>query len=585
MRTQDGQPRGFGYVTLDSAIAAQRCLAEPQLIDNRVVDMKSAVPEGSGCSPTGAAGFRKGGSGNMGMDMFAGYNYNEWSAPYGNGHAWWPGQESAQTLDCLDLLNASRVSSPHGLALHPGYSFCHQDQAEVVADQSLDAMGLLLPPVLSSEQKSAPLHADFQQLSANAPEFVPASMPNSPTAPPGNLTSMKNPRQVSSRTRAPLGELTNIVQAGDLLKPFASPSKKKDMGSGHLSAQNIANQAESPLAAKVEIAGVSKQSVAQPTGLIVHDEGLEDTTPKKDCDSPASLAETKAEDSPALEVSKEEDDHSSKSSDESEDEEEVDMNNLPSLGSATHNVGECKRCNFFAKGRCQNGKDCSFCHFPHEKRKPSRQEKRERRAEWLGQQGGEDSMTSESSPTSIRAGVKKVPPAPLDMTGLGYTAPPPGLAPWQPEIEANPFSFMTMGQTMPGMFDPYAFQNFASSASSPMSSALLSTVPSLAATPFQTPSATPTNGGAHVMLPGGMSTSGTQTGNFMCRRCVVEGKSMESESVQEVADKPEVSTTGHQWARDELLRLRDGLMKMPKADMAARSIPIRSAPIAECGVF
>jgi len=37
--------------------------------------------------------------------------------------------------------------------------------------------------------------------------------------------------------------------------------------------------------------------------------------------------------------------------------------------------------------KTKNGKDCTFCHFPHDKRKPSRQEKRERRAAWLAQRG------------------------------------------------------------------------------------------------------------------------------------------------------------------------------------------------------
>lgn len=41
---------------------------------------------------------------------------------------------------------------------------------------------------------------------------------------------------------------------------------------------------------------------------------------------------------------------------------------LPSVGSAAHFDGSCKRCAFFSKGRCQNGKDCSHCHFSHEAR-------------------------------------------------------------------------------------------------------------------------------------------------------------------------------------------------------------------------
>merc|ERR1711990_402839 len=42
---------------------------------------------------------------------------------------------------------------------------------------------------------------------------------------------------------------------------------------------------------------------------------------------------------------------------------------LPSRGSALHAEGTCKPCCFFPKGRCQNGYDCQFCHFEHEKHK------------------------------------------------------------------------------------------------------------------------------------------------------------------------------------------------------------------------
>lgn len=72
---------------------------------------------------------------------------------------------------------------------------------------------------------------------------------------------------------------------------------------------------------------------------------------------------------------------------------------LPSVGSADHSRGTCKRCNFFPKGRCQNGADCTFCHYPHDKRKPSRQEKRDRRAARLthreGAEGGALAMADD----------------------------------------------------------------------------------------------------------------------------------------------------------------------------------------------
>lgn len=41
---------------------------------------------------------------------------------------------------------------------------------------------------------------------------------------------------------------------------------------------------------------------------------------------------------------------------------------LPSIGSKGHDIGTCKRCCFFPKGRCGNGSQCGFCHFDHEKR-------------------------------------------------------------------------------------------------------------------------------------------------------------------------------------------------------------------------
>merc|ERR1719223_1225076 len=48
MRKADGSSRGFGYVTFDSPDAVNQCLSAPQLIDDRVVDLKRAVPEAAG---------------------------------------------------------------------------------------------------------------------------------------------------------------------------------------------------------------------------------------------------------------------------------------------------------------------------------------------------------------------------------------------------------------------------------------------------------------------------------------------------------------------------------------------------------
>jgi hypothetical protein len=47
---------------------------------------------------------------------------------------------------------------------------------------------------------------------------------------------------------------------------------------------------------------------------------------------------------------------------------------LPSVGSAKHAEGLCKRCCFFPKGRCSNGYGCEFCHLEHEKRNREKKE-------------------------------------------------------------------------------------------------------------------------------------------------------------------------------------------------------------------
>mmetsp|Transcript_34950 Transcript_34950/g.81788 ORF Transcript_34950/g.81788 Transcript_34950/m.81788 type:complete len:364 (-) Transcript_34950:38-1129(-) len=78
-------------------------------------------------------------------------------------------------------------------------------------------------------------------------------------------------------------------------------------------------------------------------------------------------------------------DMDSTSSDDSDDEEEgvcpkfSENAPLPSVGSAGHGAGTCKRCCFFPKGRCMNGEACEFCHFAHGKRKNKSKAKKKRR--------------------------------------------------------------------------------------------------------------------------------------------------------------------------------------------------------------
>jgi hypothetical protein len=71
---------------------------------------------------------------------------------------------------------------------------------------------------------------------------------------------------------------------------------------------------------------------------------------------------------------------------ESQEGEQVSPPVFLSLGSMMHAAGTCKPCNFFAKGKCESGSDCTFCHLTHEKRRPTRQEKRDRKSTWLQKQ-------------------------------------------------------------------------------------------------------------------------------------------------------------------------------------------------------
>mmetsp|Transcript_2880 Transcript_2880/g.6526 ORF Transcript_2880/g.6526 Transcript_2880/m.6526 type:complete len:267 (+) Transcript_2880:52-852(+) len=59
----------------------------------------------------------------------------------------------------------------------------------------------------------------------------------------------------------------------------------------------------------------------------------------------------------------------------------MDPQQLPSVGSAGHFEGTCKRCCFYPKGRCENGKECGFCHFEHDKVRRCRAKKGAARGE------------------------------------------------------------------------------------------------------------------------------------------------------------------------------------------------------------
>lgn len=117
----------------------------------------------------------------------------------------------------------------------------------------------------------------------------------------------------------------------------------------------------------------------------------------------------------------EDDDEEGESGDERPRPTPVPPGELPSLGSAKHAEGLCKRCCFFPKGRCLNGHDCEFCHYEHEKRKRKKKKKSKQK----------EGSGSEADEVSTPSGAMQQPStgdslcAPASLGGLPLRPPPP----------------------------------------------------------------------------------------------------------------------------------------------------------------
>jgi len=72
---------------------------------------------------------------------------------------------------------------------------------------------------------------------------------------------------------------------------------------------------------------------------------------------------------------------------------------LPSIGSDNHELGTCKRCCFFPKGRCTNGYDCEFCHYDHAKRIRKKKRRRSVGLETLQLEHEYSSAAEEETPS------------------------------------------------------------------------------------------------------------------------------------------------------------------------------------------
>jgi len=226
MRREDGQSRGFGYVTLDSAEAAEYCLAAPQVIDGRVVDLKRAVPEGNTEMALKATRLHTRGRGGAKQQQRA--SILSTPAPYPD--------PAAAAFDILStaspMLTMMWPGAPAPLQSHRGSTEA-MESSENIADCTTllstssptwsDAVGRtgLLSTAPSSPTgqwqpeslPETPTNASGGVLSANAPEFIPKA-DSADDSKPAAESSQKSP----VLERSALGDITNTQHSEASLK-------------------------------------------------------------------------------------------------------------------------------------------------------------------------------------------------------------------------------------------------------------------------------------------------------------------------------------------------------------------------------
>jgi RNA recognition motif-containing protein len=403
MRTPDGRPRGFGYVTLDSPAAAERFLSEPQLIDDRIVDMKRAVPEAltPKAPHLGAASGMMEHSGAMSMSMSMQGLYSQQSMYY-------PWQDHS------------------GFYSDSGYASLDLGmQYGVMGDAGMDCVDILQG-------------MDCVDILSHTGGQMEHLLDANPSQPP----SKEN--KPSKAGKVPLAEVTNVL--GNSSEPM---SIKKQEPSPLVTTSKLSENAKPYHPARIEVVHPLTSTEDGPC-FVYEDPQASDEV------SPASTEPP----SPAAEADLSPQAPSSFLAEQAETfPEETAVEELPSMGSALHASGECRRCNFFAKGRCRNGKDCPFCHLPHDRRKLSRQEKRDQQAARLSSQDSALSASDDGSDS-----VSEVDEAPAAQKSGLLLSPlrararaPPGLtlgAEEEQAPEAFPSSTPNSGAALPPGLQP-----------------------------------------------------------------------------------------------------------------------------------
>jgi hypothetical protein len=454
-------------------------------------------------------------------------------------------------------------------------------------------------------------------LSASAPEFVPG-VQGAPTEEPQSL--------VAAQTRTVLGELTNItniVNNKDKLEPKTIKAISAFAGSEN--APVVSTDKKAPMSLTLKTVAEEPRSL-----LEIHEDSAEEDEGFRGVPQALKLDSLHSESLQGSQAASDE-----AASDSGEDQAAIvgstlqldggapglppparktEQEQQPSMGSADHAAGTCKRCNFFPKGRCQSGANCTFCHMPHDKRKPSRQEKRERRAAWLTQNDASEGVQTRTSTTdelshlfacsrdecvemddvaqrtmsyTVLPGMPPIRsmklPGPLPLPGnhcykaalsgfpclpAGSVGMPPqcrGIEAWQPEGEVSP------GQ----------------SSRSPV----LATVPLTPMTPQSVASFNTTPQGAVILKE--MCTIGTQTMEDLehpCPRCCETADVMQHdaeasadgcESTRHAHLQSGNTCKGHTWQREEMLQIRGA---MEKSGAVAQRGPVYWRTVSFCSM-
>mmetsp|Transcript_110893 Transcript_110893/g.353549 ORF Transcript_110893/g.353549 Transcript_110893/m.353549 type:complete len:575 (-) Transcript_110893:51-1775(-) len=446
MRQPDGRPRGFGYVTLDSPAAAQYYLSEPQLIDNRYVDLKPAVPDTSMTQerPPPFAPAPMPSVPTQGLCL-----------PIMGAPAWRlaDGALDFENVSPLSLLTRQTAA---GLPATPA-------AAERITEIPQFG-GLLSRPVPPTESLREPTPAKVQ-VASTAPPSLPWTAARAPQEAKTQQSAKAPLREANTQqaAKAPLREVTNLPlrEVTNLLDESGMKRERRDSIklAEPLKPQGLALREAPQLSTPLPT--VRAPLLAREDAFVIFAD--EDAAPAPPQAAPARARSPSP--SPSADGSVASLGSSSRPSAMSPCEEQW----LPTVGSAKHASGECRRCNFFAKGRCRNGRECSFCHLPHDRRKLSRQEKREARLARLSTQ--HDSPASEpasepapasawSSPSgSAEDGDLVSPPAasapspalPVEEPEPGFVPPPPGLA-----LAAKDFAGVALppGLAPPGLPPP-----------------------------------------------------------------------------------------------------------------------------------